>query len=116
MHEIDDTREAFLSADGQLDGDNVASEVFLDGFEDAGSVCAVAVHAIDHDEAGGLVFLAVIPDALSDDFDSGHAIHDHNGGIDHGQNHLGLVDEHVEAGGVENVDFSFAPLDDCQTG
>ena len=114
--EIDDAGETFFGADRELDGDDVASEIFSMRLENAVGVSAVAVHAIDHDQARGVVFLAVIPDALRDDFDSGHAIHYDDGGVDDGQSHLGLVDEHVEAGSVENVDLGLAPLDDGQAG
>ena len=57
-----------------------------------------------------LILLAIIPDALGDDFDSGDAIDHHDRGIDHGQHHLRFVDEHVEAGSVENIDLGLAPL------
>ena len=54
--------------------------------------------------------------SLRDDFDSGYAIHDDDGGVDHGQSHLGLMDEHVESRSIEDVDLGLAPLDDSQTG
>ena len=111
------TPERLFSAPiGSSMGIDVASEILLDGLEHAGGVSAVAVHAIDHDQARSVVFLAVVPDALRDYFDSSDAIDDHDGGVDHGESHLCLMDEHVEARRVEDVDLGFAPLDDCQTG
>ena len=57
-----------------------------------------------------LVFFAIIPHPLGDDFHAGHAIDHNDRRIDHRQHHLGFVDEHVEAGRVEDIDLGLAPL------
>jgi hypothetical protein len=64
--------------------------------------------------------VAIIPDALGDDFDAGDAVDHDQRGVDHRQHHLGLVDEHVEAGRIEQIDLDlrlrFAPLDESKAG
>ena len=110
--EVDDARETFFAADGQLDRNHIAAKCGGQGFKHAIGVGAVAVHTIDDDQAGRLVLFAIIPDALGDDLHSSDAIDHDDGGVDHGEDHLGFVHEHIEAGGVEDVDFRRAPFDD----
>ena len=50
---------------------------------------------------GRSILVAIVPDALGHDLDASDAIDHDQRGIDHGQHHLGLVDEHVEAGSVD---------------
>ena len=55
---------------------------------------------------------AVVPDALGDDLHAADRVDHHQRGFHGGQRHLGFVDEHVEAGSVDQVDLGLAPLDD----
>ena len=98
---------------GSCSGSNGAAEGVGERFQDAVGVGALAVHAADDDHARQVDLVAVIPDPLGDDLDAGDAIDDDERGIGHGQHHLGLVDEHVEAGSVEQIDLDFAPA--CPT-
>ena len=59
---------------------------------------------------GRLIVIAVFPDALGNDFDAGDAVHHDERGVHHRQHHLGLVDEHVEAGSVEQIDLDLASV------
>ena len=103
--EIDNAAETLLAADGKLQRGDGAAEGAGERFERAVGVGALAIHAVDDDHARQVDFVAVIPDALGHDLDSGDAIHHDQRGVNHGQHHLGLVDEHVEAGSVEQIDL-----------
>src|SRR5205823_5263499 len=81
-----------------------------EAFEYALGVGALAVHATGHDHARRVVLLAIIPDALGDDFDASDAVHNYNCRVYHRQRHLGFVDEHVETRCVHDVDLRFAPF------
>jgi hypothetical protein len=108
--EVDHSGQIFLAANGQLNRNHIASERSRQRFEHTLGVRAVAIHAVHYDQPWSLVFLAIIPDSLGDDFYSRNAVDDDNGGVHDGERHLGLVDEHAEPGGVENIDFGRAPL------
>ena len=101
--------KAFLGADGKLERGDGAAKGGGEGFEDAVGVGALAVHAVNDDHAGQAGLFAIIPDALGDDLDAGDAIHYNQRGVDDGQHHLGFVDEHVEAGRVEEIDLCSCP-------
>ena len=86
------------------------------GFENALGVGAIAVHAAGDDQARRLIFLAIVPHALGDDFHAGHAVHDHDGRVHYRQHQFGFVDEHVEARSIDDIDFRLAPLHVGQAG
>ena len=109
--EVDDAGQTFFGADGELDGNDVAAEGGGQRFHDTLGVGAIAIHAIHDDEARRLIFLAIIPDTLGDDFDSGDSVDNNDGGVDDRKVHFGLMHEHAESGSVENVDLGRAPLD-----
>ena len=54
---------------------------------------------------GILKFFAIVPYTLGDDFHASDAIDDHDGRVHHRHHHLGFVDEHVEAGRIDQIDF-----------
>ncbi len=70
------------------------------------------IDLIDHDYARKIYLSCVLPDAVGHGFDAGLRVEHHQGGF-HWQ-HCGarLVQEHVEAGGVEEVDLDSAPFDE----
>ena len=123
--EINDASETLLSADRELQRSDGAAERVGERFEHAVGVGAIAIHTVDDDHSRQVDFIAVSPDTLSHNLDSGNAVHDDERRVDHGQHHLGLVDEHVEAGSVEQIDFDLlrnfgrvrlAPLDKSEAG
>ena len=65
---------------------------------------------------GKLEILGEGPDLLGLDLDAGDAVHQHQGGIGGHQRGLGVVDEDVEAGRVQQVDLELLPLDEGQRG
>ena len=115
-HQIYDAAQVLLTADGQFQWNHGATEGVGEAFEYALGVGAIAVHATGHDHARRVVLLAIIPDALSYDFDASDAVHNYNCGVYHRQHHLGFVDEHVETRGVHDVDLRFAPFHVGQSG
>ena len=71
---------------------------------------AVAVHAVDDDQARDLVVGGVAPDLLRLDLDAGHAVHHHDRGVGDAQGGPGLGEEVRVAGRVEEVQLRLAPL------
>ena len=59
---------------------------------------------------GSSKLVGILPDALGNDLDAADGVDHDQRGFDGGQRHLGFVDEHVEAGRVDEVDLGFAPL------
>ena len=116
LDEIDDALEVLFGSDGELDGDDVAAEGGGERLHDALEVGALAVHAGADDDAGQVEFFGKVPDLLGDDLDAGDRIDDDERGIDGGQGQLGFMDEHVEAGSIDEVDLGFAPLDGGERG
>ena len=114
--QVHNAGKILLAADRQLEWGDGASERVGQRFEDAVGVGTLAVHAADHDHARHRDLFAVAPDALGDNFHASHAINDDQRRVAHREHHLGLVDEHVEAGRVEQVELGLAPLDRGQAG
>ncbi len=110
LHQVDDPSEALFGADGQLHRNHGSPESRGERFHHPIEVGALAIHAGTNNGAGQSELVAVVPDALSDDLDSGNRVDHHERGFDSGQRHLGFMDEHTEAGGVDEVDLGFAPL------
>ena len=108
--QIDHAAEVFFFPDGQFERNHGSPEGIGQRFQNAFGIGAIAIHAAGHDQSRRLIFLAVVPHPLGDDFHSGDAIDDNDGRIHHRQHQLGFVDEHVEAGRVHDIDFRLAPL------
>ena len=103
--EIDDAAETLLAADGKLQRGDGSAEGVGKRFERAIGVGAIAIHAVDDDHARQVDLVAIIPDTLGHNLDTGDAVHDDERRVHHGQHHLGLVHEHIEAGRVEQIDL-----------
>jgi hypothetical protein len=73
-------------------------------------VGAFAVHARANDNARQFEFIGIVPDLLRNYLDARDGVHDDESGIHGGDDHLGLVHEHVEAGSVNEVNLGFVPL------
>ena len=68
------------------------------------------VHLVDDDEARDIGFFGVFPNALGDGLDAVLGIHDDAGGFNGQQRGAGFVGEHVEAGGIDEIDLDALPL------
>ncbi len=68
------------------------------------------VHLVDEDDAGEVDLGGALPDAVGDGFEAGGGVDEDERGLDGEHGGAGLVEEHVEAGGVDEVDFDAVPL------
>ena len=112
LHQVDDAGEALFGADGQLHRNDGASKGGGERFHHAVEVGALAVHAGADDDARQRELVVVMPNALGHDLDAADRVDHDQGGFDRGHGHLGFMDEHVEAGSVDEVDLGLAPLDE----
>ena len=101
-------------SDGKLDGDAVAAPALCQVVNERVTAAAAAglgvVHLIDHHDAGDVGFFGVFPNPLGDGLDAALGIDDDESGFNREQRGAGFVDEHVEAGGVDEVDFDALPF------
>ena len=107
--EIDDAVKALGVGDGQLDGNTVAAPALVQVVNEGAQAAAAAglgvVHLIDEHDAGDVGFFGEAPDALGDGLDAVLGVDDDDGGFDGEERGAGFVGEHVEAGGVDEIDF-----------
>ena len=116
LDQIDDALEVLFGSDGELDGNDVTAKGGGERFHDALKIGALAVHAGADDDAGKTEFVGEVPDLLGDDLHAGDRIDDDERGIHGGDGQLGFMDEHVEAGSIDEVDLGFSPLDGGEGG
>ncbi len=112
LHQIDHAGEALLRADRKLHRNDAATEAVGQRFHYPREVGTLAIHASADDGARQRKPVGVIPYALGNDFDSADRVDHDQGRVDRRKHHLGFMDEHVEAGGVDEVDLRLAPLHD----
>jgi len=116
LDQIDDALKVLFGSDGELDGNDVTAKGRGERFHDALKVGALAVHAGADDDAGQTEFIGEVPDLLGDDLHAGDRIHDDERGTHGGDGQFGFMDEHVEAGSIDEVDLGFSPLDGGEGG
>ena len=75
-----------------------------------------AVELVDDDRARQIELVGEAPDLFGLHFDAGHAIHQHQRGIGGDQRRLGVVDENIEAGRVDEIDLFLGPLGERDAG
>ena len=114
--QIDHAAEVLFFANGQFEWNHGPSKRIGQRFQHALGIGAIAIHAAGHDQARRLIFLAVVPHPLGNNFHAGHAVDDNDGRIHHRQHQLGFVDKHVEPRRVHDIDFRLAPLHVSQAG
>ena len=103
--------KSLFGADGKWIGIAVRPKNGLHAFERALKAGAFTVEFVDDDSARKFELFAEAPDLLGLNFHAGDAIHQHQGRIGRGQRRLGVVDEDIEAGRVDQVDLFLVPLD-----
>ena len=112
--QVDDAVEAVGIGDGQLDGNAGAAPALVEVVDEGAQALAAAglgvVHLVDDDDAGHIGFFGVAPHALGDGLDAGLGIDDDGGGFNRQQGGAGFVGEHVEAGGIDEIDLGALPL------
>ena len=109
MHgdQIDHAFETFLLADGQLDRNYAAAENILQRFHGALEAGQFAIHPVDDEGAGDIVFGGEIPDFFGDHLHAGGGVDENQRGIGGDQRGFGFVDEGAVARSVEQIDFDF---------
>jgi hypothetical protein len=68
------------------------------------------VHLVDEDDAWHVGFFGISPHPLGNCFNTVLRIHEDNSGFNREQCGPGFVGEHVEAGGVDEIDLDALPL------
>src|SRR5262249_2340234 len=115
-HQIDDSRQILFTSDRKLQWRHRTSECIRQRIHHALRVRALAIHTADDDHARQIDLVAVVAHPLCDNLHSSDAIDHDERGIDYGQNHLRLVDKHVESGSIEQIELRLSPLDYTYTG
>jgi hypothetical protein len=108
--------EVLLLADRQLDGDRLAAEELLDGFQSPAEVRILAVELVDDDRPGQAVLLEHAPDFFRADFDAGHAADDHRRRVHGTEAGLGVPEKIAVAGSVDDIDLVVLPFTEADGG
>ena len=109
LDQVDDTLEATLGTDRQLDRDHVGAEAFLHGPHREIEVRADLVHLVDETDAGHVVLVGLSPHLLGLGLDALLAVEDGDGAIEHAQAALHLDGEVDVSRGVDDVDLVVIP-------
>ena len=104
------------AAERELNRHGGASEARADAFHGALEARAVAIEFVDDDGARKLELLGDGPHFLGMGLDAGDGVNDDDGGVGGDERGAGVVHEHVEPGGVEDIDFGLFPLDGGERG
>ncbi len=110
LDEVDDAFEAFLGADGELDGHDVVAEFFPHLGDGGGEVGVFTVHLVDEGEPGHTGFFGIFPDVLGADLNPGGAAEDDKRGVHRPERAFDFGDEVGVAGGVEEIYLMVAPF------
>jgi len=112
--EVDYAVKSLGVGDRQLDGNTGAAPTVLDVVEQGAESAAAAglgvVHLVDENDAGDGGFFGISPHPLGDGFNAVLRIDEDDCGFNGEQGGLGFVGEHVEAGGVDEIDLDALPL------
>ena len=104
LHDVDDTLEVVLLADGQLDADRVLAQTMLDLVDGHKEVCAHDVHLVDECDTRHAVGICLTPDILGLGLDAALCVKDADCAVKDTQGTLDLDGEVDVSGGVDNVD------------
>ena len=111
--EINHAAEAFLGADGQLDGNNTAAENVLQRVERALKTRQLAVHPIQDEGTRLIVLGGVVPGFLGDYLNAGGSVYDDERSVSRDERGFCFVDKGGIAGSIEEIDFCFFCLAGC---
>ncbi len=114
--QVDDAAELALRAERQLDGDGEAAEILLDAGEGPVEAGVLPVQLVDDQRPRQFELLGERPHLLGLNLDAGDPVHQHQGGVGGHQRGPRVIDEDVEAGRVQKVDFALVPLGEGQRG
>ena len=114
FHQVDDAPEVLFRADGQLHRHRLAVEHFPDAGQGSREVGPLAVHLIDQQDAGIAEFLGEVPAFFRLHFDARDGVDDDQGRVGDAHRSLGVVDEDVVTGRVDEVQLRLVPLGERQ--
>ena len=110
-HQIDDAAEGFLFADRQLHGHDRAAEGGPQGLERPLEAGALAIEAVEDDDARDAQLLGGRPDLFGRTSTPGDGVHDHQRGIRDAQRRARVAQEIRHPRRVDEVDLVLVPLD-----
>jgi hypothetical protein len=110
-HEVDDSTEAALGTDRELNRDRGASETVLDARQDTGERRRLAIELVDHEEDRQIVLACRLEHPFGDHLDAGHALDDDERTVGDGEGRVGVSDERRVPGRVQQVDLRLLPLE-----
>ncbi len=98
----------------QLHRHAIPSPAVYEIVDEGGQAAAAAgfgvVHLVNYNDTGDVGFFGKSPHPLGDGFDAILGVDEDDGGFNGEQGGAGFVGEHVEAGGVDEVDLDALPL------
>ena len=114
--QVDNAVKAMLIDDGQLHRDHLAAPSFLHQLDHSlashPGVGLGVVDLIDDDHTGKIHLGRILPDAVGHGFDAGLRVHHNQRCLNRQHRGASFVQEHVEAGSVEEVDLDSTPFDE----
>ncbi len=109
LDQVDDTLEAVLEPDRQLDDQRLRAEALDDGVDRVVEVGAQLVHLVDEADARHVVLVGLAPDRLGLRLDALLAVEHGDGTVEHAERTLHLDGEVDVTGGVDDVDLVLVP-------
>ena len=105
--QVNQAAEAGGFAERQGHRHDAPPEALREGAEGALEAGVVAVHLADDENAGQLELDGVVPDFFRHHFGASHRVHEDERAVGGHQRRLGVVDEEVVAGRVDEVELDF---------
>ena len=110
LHQVNDTLEGLLLADGELNGHGIAFQAVVDHTQHVVEIGAHDVHFVDIDHAGDLVVVGLAPHGLRLGLDAALGAHDGHRAVQHAQGALHLHGEVHVTRGVDDIDTGLGEL------
>ena len=106
--EIDHAAEAPLTADRQLQRNNVAAEYLLERFQRTLKTCEFAIHPGENESAGNIVLRAKIPNFFRGDLRADMRVDGNECGVRGDERSFRFVDKSAVPGEIDEIYFYVA--------
>ena len=116
VEDVDDARQLVLAADRDVDGDATVGEQRAELLERAEEVGPLAVEHVHESEARQPELLGARPDPARLHLDAHHRACEHERALHHPQRRHRIAAEPGIAGGVDQVDLAFLPVEMADRG